>query len=479
MANLFVEVLDELGNPLDGVKLHFDTADGGHPVYAFSGDKAPGKAEFPLIAGPGRGGNWTVEVDAASGGSPQVTGLRTDLPDDPCPGRGNTTGHYSYRVVFQRGAPRGVPLPREPLQVVPTDWTFPLPRSIPSSGQSTPVRPLDRWPRPKGDNGRGLHFLPIPAFDEYALDLYIYHMLELDMRWATVYYGDENTLRLAAQKFHDAGMMVLWRPQVRPYEAYPDPLVQRDVEILRQAGMPPYIQLYNEPTVGQEWDGRAFDFDLYAGNFIRAADALYQAGGYIGIQDVDPANLARLLQTIQDQGKSYLLSEAFFVPHCYGSNHPPAYPYDAQNQADNPGATIYDDYNASVLCFLKFAQVWQDQVGFVPPMIMGEGGWNTGILEDGRYPRITPEMHRDYHLEMFEWFRTGRLSNGQPLPDYLFAVTPWLVNAAGQMPFEEGSWFYSRLTGTKYETVEAVRALPPFVRQFAGTGGVPAASPTE
>jgi hypothetical protein len=231
--------------------------------------------------------------------------------------------------------------------------------------------------------------------------------------------------------------------------------------------MPPYLQLYNEPTVGQEWDGQIRDLDLYVENFIQAADDLYQAGGYIGFQDVDVGSLTKLLHAIKARGKDYLFSEAFFVPHCYGSNHPPNYPYDAINQATRPGTTIENDYATSVLCFLKFANVWQAEVGFVPPMIMGEGGWASNILEDDRYPRMTLQMHRDYHVELFEWFRTGRISNGQPLPDYLFAVTPWLINAAGQLHFEEGSWFYSKLTGTKYETVEAVRALQPFVRQFS------------
>jgi len=67
---------------------------------------------------------------------------------------------------------------------------------------------------------------------------------------------------------------------------------------------------------------------------------------------------------------------------------------------------------------------------------------------------------------MFNWFRTGVLSDGKPLPDYLFAVTPWLVSAAGNMQFEENGWYYSKLTGTKYETIEAVRAMPPFERRF-------------
>ena len=459
MANLFVKVLDTEGKLLDGVALEFNTPDGTNPITTTSGDKGPGKAEFPLISGHS-GGRWVVQVAASSGGSLPTTPLRTDLPDDPCPSRGNTTGHYSYRVTIHEGAPSVIPAPRQPLEILPVSWRFPDRRTIGSP--VSPLRPLSDWPRPSGDNGWGLHFLPLAAFDEFTLDLFIYHMLELDLRWVTVYYENEPSLRLAAEKFRDAGMMVVWRPKVRPYEPYPAHLIERDLTILRQAGMPPYIQLFNEPTLGQEWDGRPYDWNLYLRHFLDAADATYATGGYIGVQDIDPDSLARLLDVVKEQ-KPYLLPEMFFIPHCYGSNHPPDYPYDVLNQATF-GTTIEDDHNASVLCFLKYADVWQDIVGFIPPMIMSESGWASNTMEDDRYPRISLEDHRDYHLAMFDWFPSGTLSNGQPLPDYLFAITPWLIGGAGQMQFEENAWFYSKLTGSKYLTIEAIRNQPPFER---------------
>ena len=99
-------------------------------------------------------------------------------------------------------------------------------------------------------------------------------------------------------------------------------------------------------------------------------------------------------------------------------------------------------------------------------MIMSEGGWATSILEDDRYPRISLEDHSQYHEAIFDWFSSGQLSNGQPLPDYLFAITPWLIGGGGQMQFEENAWFYSRLTGSKHATIETLRNKRPFVRSF-------------
>ncbi|MCG3211853.1 MAG: hypothetical protein FOGNACKC_05499 [Anaerolineae bacterium] len=471
LAVLFVEVQDSAGQPLDGINLLFNTPDGQNPVTAVSGSKEPGQAEFTLIgyAPPGQRREWTIRADPAGGGSPLVAGIRTDLPDDPCPAATNRTGHYSYKVVFREGAARGIPYPREPLELTPAAWHFPAPREL---GETSGPIPLRDWPRPTGDNGRGLHYVPTGYFGEddgYMLDLLLrYHMAEeLDMRWVTLYFKDEIQLRRAAEVMRDSGLVGVFRYDLTPYQDYPAYKIKEHLDILREYGLPPYLQLYNEPTVGQEWRDEAKDLDLYRRNFIAAADEVYRQGGYVGFQDVDVDSLRALLGSIKAQNKAYLFDVAFFVPHCYGSNHPPAYPYDERNQADRPGATIDTDWQISVLCFQKYAHIWQEEAGFVPPMVMGEGGWATNIMEDPRYPRVTMTDHANWHREMFDWFRTGVLSDGEPLPDYLFAVTPWLVHADFQMWVEENAWFYSRLTGTKYETIDQVRAIPPFERRFS------------
>lgn len=95
-------------------------------------------------------------------------------------------------------------------------------------------------------------------------------------------------------------------------------------------------------------------------------------------------------------------------------------------------------------------------------MIAGEGGWMYGASDDDRFPPIDDGLHRDYHFELFNWFRTGTLSNGEPLPDYLFAFCPWLL--ASKM--DDSAWFDS-FAGNRTSTIEAVRSIPPFVRRFS------------
>jgi hypothetical protein len=110
----------------------------------------------------------------------------------------------------------------------------------------------------------------------------------------------------------------------------------------------------------------------------------------------------------------------------------------------------------------------QERLGFVLPIIGGESGWQFGVNDDRRYPEVIQPYHAAYHREVFDWFRTGRLSNNEPLPDYLFSVTPWLVG--GWNTAED--WWGGPL-GDKTETIAAVAAIPPFERQFSwSTGGV-------
>ncbi len=50
----------------------------------------------------------------------------------------------------------------------------------------------------------------------------------------------------------------------------------------------------------------------------------------------------------------------------------------------------------------------------------------------------------------------GKLSDGNPLPDYLFAVCPWIL--AGS---EDEAWYGLTI---KQQTIDAVKSIPPFVR---------------
>ncbi len=99
----------------------------------------------------------------------------------------------------------------------------------------------------------------------------------------------------------------------------------------------------------------------------------------MGLQFVNGQWLRDALQEFKARGGEQIFGRMFFVPHPYGLNHPPSY---------------QEDPNA-VLGFLYFADIFREEIGFVPPMIAGEGGWKYRATDDNRFPRVEDQLHRD------------------------------------------------------------------------------------
>ena len=337
--------------------------------------------------------------------------------------------------------PTNTPVPPTPTNT-PTPTATPTPRPM-SLRDDLPAMSLADWPRPAGDNGWGMHFVIDSYPSEEEIDRNIQRMLDMRMKWAVVLYGDEIQLQKLAPRFRDAGIMVVWRKMLRPYEIYYE--WGRDIQILKDLGVVPYMQIYNEPSVAQEWPEGQSNEALFLENLVSAAEAVYNAGGYVGLQFVSENWFIDALNLIKQRQGEAVFQRMFFIPHSYGMNHPPSYT---------------EDINA-VLSFRIFALIFQEQIGFIPPMIVGEGGWKWGATDDGRYPMVNDDLHRDYYVGLYSWFRTGMLSNGEPLPDYLFAFCPWLI--AHKM---DDNAFYDSFAGDRVITIEAIKAIPEFTRRF-------------
>src|SRR3990172_6954573 len=105
-------------------------------------------------------------------------------------------------------------------------------------------------------------------------------------------------LRIAAPRFRDAGIMVVWRRMLRASDRYYD--WGRDIGILAEYGLPPYMQIYNEPNLPVEWDEDSdSELEDYLENFLHAAQDVYNAGGYVGIQQVREDWLAATLDALE------------------------------------------------------------------------------------------------------------------------------------------------------------------------------------
>ena len=161
------------------------------------------------------------------------------------------------------------------------------------------------------------------------------------------------------------------------------------VNALKAIGAPPYVQIYNEPADDREWkpDSCHPTGLRYFGQQLGAAmpARVFDAGGYPGLQVLEQEELDAAIDAVRGMGRTDIWQRAFFCTHNYGANHPPAYPYDI-------GKTVFDDFYG-VLSFLAFAKWMQERIGFVLPIIGGEGGWQWGSDQDKRYPKVEDPLH--------------------------------------------------------------------------------------
>ncbi len=328
--------------------------------------------------------------------------------------------------------------------------TAPTPSNTPAPvlplRDDLPALALRDWPRPANDNGRCIHFFADRInYTPRDFQIQIPRMKDLQMRWVLAIYTDENQLRLAAQQFKAAGIVPVWRRMLQSYQRSYD--WDRDIKILNEFGLPPYFQLYNEPNNPDEWGGHDVNMDQWVDNFISTAKDVYNAGGYPGLQVIDTDLQRKVIERIKAVKGDRLFQRMFFVPHSYALNHPPSYA---------------EDENA-VLGFRMYADVFQQELGFVPPFIVGEGGWKIGENQDDRFPKVDDALEAKYYVELFNWFRPpGALSGGEPLPDYLFAFCPWLLASNTTA----GAW-YDSFEGERSAVIQAVKEMGTFTRKFS------------
>ena len=337
------------------------------------------------------------------------------------------------------------------------------------------VRRLQGYPRPPRDNGIGLHFHL--DLRDYFIAETVENLKSIRATWTCIYAQDELQTERAAAACFAAGIM----PVVRIGRRIDEPVEPAQfVHGLRRAWQaagwggapePLYVQLYNEPEDLREWVGGVLPRDWarrFGETWAREAPRIVDAGGYVGIQVLDRFGFDEAVDAVARNDQQTIWDRAFFVHHNYGQNHPPAYPYDAIKQAERPGITILEDHVAS-LKFLAHAAWMQERLGFVLPVIGGEGGWWLYNDEDKHYPKVEWPLHAQYQKEMYEWLRTGVLSNGEPTPDYLFSITSWI---AGSWTFAAQNWWGNSLspTGKLDQTIAAMQSIPEFVRRFSWDG---------
>ncbi len=361
---------------------------------------------------------------------------------------------------------------------------------------------IEDYPRPKDDNGRGLHWSASPYhLSGSELDYWMDELQSMGIKWVKVLDdGGGSSLELC-RRLTDIGIM----PVVRLYVGNPGHIQTRNLEAIRRlidVGAL-YFETNNEPDLAIEWDDGIVPpnwLEIVVDNFIIDATEIIALGGYPAFPAMGVGTIVNPFQLIVDRGRQDLFNNgAWLAIHNYVINHPLDYPYDAINQTGqpltqeeydanrwgwdgdklvvinrlrkegaNPGATIRDD----ATCWLAYA-LWNEQLvqafGHSVPIMSTEGGVVVGDRQDGRYPRNDARRHEEVTL----WIQDFLLSGA---PTWYFTVFHWLIAnnlMAQSRPGWETQCWYTHWWDTEFglqgrlSTVDALKRKPSRIRHDA------------
>ena len=332
---------------------------------------------------------------------------------------------------------------------------------------------IDEYPRPKDDNGRGLHWSARIYHPTGAdLDYWIDQLQAMQIKWLKLLDdGGGSSLELC-RRLLAADIM----PIVRLYrgEPNPDAIGGREVDTIKRLvdiGVR-YFETNNEPDLPAEWRIPMPPnwLEIVVDNFIHDADLVLGAGGLLALPAMGPGSKDNPIAMIVNKGRRDLFERGCWVAiHNYTLNHPLDYPDDDVNQLGvpltreeynrfgawawdhrpleminqlraerkNPGATVYDDPN----CFRGYlwtARMIEEALGFMVPIISTEGGPVVGWGDDKRYPKVTPEQQKEWQLGITRFFE-------EEAPPYYFTCCTWLIAAQRLGDFnptwEQMAWY--------------------------------------
>jgi hypothetical protein len=376
---------------------------------------------------------------------------------------------------------------------------------------------LHEFLRPPKDNGRGVHW-SISAYEWGKRDwnFWAEQLLAMKIKWVKIIDDGGGSALPVARRLVALGIM----PVVRLYwpEQNPGNISQRGRETVRRhidvGAM--YFETNNEPDLDLEWKGQRKPpdwLDIVVGNFMVDADIILEEGGYPAVPAFGVGTLRDPFKKIVERGRRDILDGgAWAALHNYCLARPLEYPNDPVNMHGQPitdeewhaagGVWAWEmslekvnkarqelaDPNADIMtdatCFRGFEQLNTyivRAVGHSIPIMTTEGGYNvaqragTTAGDDPRYPKPTPQATSEMNLEMFKYMQGDREILGKKVPDYYFAMMPWLIAAQRigvQAPPAEnqGPWFthkYDQEWGLHGELplVHMLKDLPSRVRQ--------------
>ena len=369
---------------------------------------------------------------------------------------------------------------------------------------------LNHFPRPAGDNGRGVHW----SHSQYAWgkdnwDFWKDQIQAMNLKWIKVLDDGSGSVMGFIKRLIDIKVM----PVIRFYREEPNPgrIGSREAATVRRYAElgAVYFETNNEPDLALEWDNRRRPpnwLDIVVDNFIIEADMIREMGGYLLFPAFGPGGRGNPFQLIVEKGRRDLLDgNCCLAIHNYCLGRPLDYPNDPittqgapltleewedrggmwawemwheqvnehRRRLANPNANIMED-STCFRAFEYFDALVNEAVGHSIPMFTTEGGYNVGQRagttagDDPRYPKPTPEWAARLTDDMFRYIE-------EDAPDYYFACMPWLIAVSrmgiwGDAFENQGPWFthhFDKQFGLKGElpVVSKLKARPGKVRQ--------------
>ncbi len=389
------------------------------------------------------------------------------------------------------------------LALQPVQAQAPSP-AFPSETLTGPL-PLSTYPRPKNDNGFGIHWSTnLYGQSDKTTDFFVAELKAMNIKWVKILneHTDGRHYDYLVDQLVANDIMPILRIYVRCNEAINLGGLGKMVQHYMAKGVY-YYELYNEPDLygvpGGWCKDPEPDPERLAELWAPAAREVQMWGAYPSLPSIFPVGkghpdwqdsfFQRFLGAIKANGDTELLYRSWGAVHNYFLNHPADYPMDEISRTGRPltpeeisqyglnenqvfsinqaraerqqnGPHLGTDPTQDVHGFLQFI-AYHDQFteifGFEIPLISTEGGATVGSCEDGRYPCVDEQIQMEQTLWAYDYML-------DQAPDYYFATNTWLLaqqalDFGGGYIWEGNAWYHDR-EGNHLPIVEAMKSHP-------------------
>lgn len=375
-------------------------------------------------------------------------------------------------------------------------------------GRLTGPLPLSAFPRPKNDNGMGIHWSTTPYGEEPEVtDYFVNEIKAMGIKWVK-FMNDGVSGRqhdYLVQQLVANDIMPIARIYMQCNDAIDLGALGKMVEHYRPMGLV-YFELYNEPDIPGIDGGWCKKDDPnpehLAAVWAPAAREVIARGGFPSLPSIFPVGkntrsmdwrdsfFQRFLHAIKANGDTDILFASWGAVHNYAINHPPDYPTDDVNQTGRPltpaeiakfglnehqvyainqarkqqfedsGYFLGNDPRLDVTGFLQFIgyqNQFEEIFGFKIPLISTEGGATVGSCEDPRYPCVDEQLQMEWTLAYYEYMLNEA-------PEWYLANCTWLIGIkaldfGGGTVWEINTWYKDR-KGNHLPVVDALKNHP-------------------